>query len=198
MGRYNLAAFKETRLFFSMSKSQSGIFVVATLCLIVFLYLWTFIFSSDKIGYVDSSKLLNEYKAMVQARAEFEKKQAGWRSNIDTLTSEVKSVMSKYEQLTVSGSAGEKQMAKELIGTKQKQLYDYQNTIRQNAQQEEQKLTQNVLTTVNAFLLKYGKSNGYKLILIAANGNIAYAEPSMDITDKIVEALNKEYATRSK
>jgi outer membrane protein len=135
---------------------------------------------------------------MVQARAEFEKKQAGWRSNIDTLTSEVKSVMSKYEQLTVSGSAGEKQMAKELIGTKQKQLYDYQNTIRQNAQQEEQKLTQNVLTTVNAFLLKYGKSNGYKLILIAANGNIAYAEPSMDITDKIVEALNKEYATRSK
>ncbi|TWI85736.1 periplasmic chaperone for outer membrane proteins Skp [Lacibacter cauensis] len=157
-----------------------------------------FIISSVKIGYVDSSKLLNEYKAMIQARSEFEKKQAGWRSNMDTLTAEVKSAISKYEQLTISGSASEKQVAKELISTKQKQLYDYQNTIRQNAQQEEQKLTQSVLATVNSFLLSYGKKNGYKLILIAANGNIAYAEPSMDITNKIVEALNKEYATPAK
>jgi Skp family chaperone for outer membrane proteins len=32
------------------------------------------------------------------------------------------------------------------------------------------------------------------MILIAANGNIAYADADMDITDKIVEELNKEYS----
>jgi Skp family chaperone for outer membrane proteins len=42
--------------------------------------------------------------------------------------------------------------------------------------------------------LRYGKKHGYKMILIAANGNIAYADADMDITDKIVEELNKEYS----
>jgi Skp family chaperone for outer membrane proteins len=51
---------------------------------------------------------------------------------------------------------------------------------------------------VNAFLMRYGKKHGYKMILIAANGNIAYADPSMDITDQIVEALNNEYSVPGK
>jgi outer membrane protein len=63
-----------------------------------------------------------------------------------------------------------------------------------NAGAEEQRLSQSVLTTVNAYLLRYGKKHGYKMILIAANGNIAYADADMDITDKIVEELNKEYS----
>ncbi|MBO9660636.1 MAG: OmpH family outer membrane protein, partial [Chitinophagaceae bacterium] len=68
----------------------------------------------------------------------------------------------------------------------------------QNSSQEEQRLTQNVLTTVNTYLLRFGKKNGYKMIFIAANGNIAYADPGSDITDKVVEQLNKEYAVPAK
>jgi outer membrane protein len=164
-----------------------------TLC-VIFLLLYTFVFSSSKIAYVDSSKLLTGYKAMVEARAAFEKKQATWQSNIDTLTRDVQDAIKKYEKTAASGNETEKKLAKEIINGKQKQLYDYQAALRQNAGQEEQRLTQNVLATVNAYLLRYGKKQGYKLILIASNGNIAYASPDMDITDKVVEDLNKEYA----
>lgn len=162
--------------------------------LLAFLYTWVFFIKPQKIGYVDSGKLLSGYKAMVTARAEFEKKQSVWKSNIDTLTKEVQDAIAKYEKTAISGSGSEKQLAKEFINSKQKQLYDYQTAVQQNAQQEEQKLTQTVLTTVNSYLSRYGKKHGYQLILIAANGNLAYADPDLDITDKIVEALNKEYA----
>jgi outer membrane protein len=135
---------------------------------------------------------------MVQARSDFEKKQAVWQSNIDSLTNDVKDAMKKYEKTAAAGTDKEKQLSKELISSKQKQLYDYQNAIKQNASQEEQRLTQNVLTTVNNYLLRYGKKHGYRMILIAANGNIAYADPGMDITDKVVDQLNKEYAVAPK
>jgi outer membrane protein len=161
---------------------------------ITFLLLSFFVFPSQKIAYVDSARLLNGYKAMVEARKEFEKKQATWNANVDTLMKDVQDAIKKYEKTAATGTDKEKQLFKELITGKQKQLYEYQNATRQNAGQEEQRLTQNVLTTVNAYLLRYGKKHHYKMILIAANGNIAYADTDMDITDKIVEELNKEYS----
>jgi len=135
---------------------------------------------------------------MVAARTEFEAKQVAWKSNVDTLTNDVKTAIAKYEKTAMNGSVKEKQLAKDFITEKQKQLYEYQNAIRQNSSQEEQRLTQNVLSTVNIFLERYGKKNGYKLILVASNGNIAYADESMDITEKVVEELNKEYAVPAK
>jgi len=168
-----------------------------TLC-VIFLLFKTLLFSGSSIAYVDSGKLLNGYNAMVQARAEFEKKQVTWQANIDSLTNDVKEAIAKYEKTAAIGTNKEKQLSRELITTKQKQLYDYQNAIKQNATQEEQRLTQNVLATVNTYLLRYGKKHGYKMILIAANGNIAYADSGMDITDKVVDQLNKEYAVAVK
>jgi outer membrane protein len=165
---------------------------------VVFLILYLSVFSKPRIGYVDSAKLLNGYNAMVQARGEIEKKQKTWEANIDSLTNDVKEAMKKYEKTAAAGTDKERQLSRELINGKQKQLYDYQNAIKQNSAQEEQRLTQNVLATVNTFLLRYGKKHGYKMILIAANGNIAYADPSMDITDKVVEQLNSEYAVPAK
>ncbi len=173
--------------------STKLLLTLLTLC-VVFLLLKPFLFSKSTIAYVDSGKLLTGYKAMVEARAEFDKKQKTWQSNIDSLTQDVQEAIKKYEKTAAMGTPNEKQLSRELIGSKQKQLYDYQNAIKQNAGQEEQRLTQNVLSTVNAYLLRYGKKHGYKMILIAANGNIAYADPSVDITDVIVEQLNKEYA----
>ena len=177
--------------------SAKLLITLLTLC-VIFLLVNTFFFSHSSIAYVDSAKLLNGYNAMVQARSEFEKKQKTWEANIDSLTLDVQNAIKKYEKTAATGTDKEKQLSRELITGKQKQLYDYQNAIKQNASQEEQRLTQNVLTTVNTYLLRYGKKNGFKMILIAANGNIAYADPGMDITDRVVEQLNKEYAVAPK
>ncbi|MBX2922618.1 MAG: OmpH family outer membrane protein [Chitinophagaceae bacterium] len=172
-------------------------FGLILLCLSALL-LFYFFFSSQKISYVDSGKLMTGYKAMVEARSAFEKKRQTWQSNVDSLTQEVQNAISSYEKILAAGTENEKKLSRELITTRQKQLYDYQAAVAQNSDQEEQRLTQPVLSTINAYLLRYGKKYGYKLILVATNGNIAYADPSMDITDIIVENLNKEYSHPSK
>jgi outer membrane protein len=177
-----------------MTPRKTALFGGLTLAVAALVFVFFSFLSSPKIAYVDSGKLMAGYRAMVEARKEFEKKQTTWKANVDSLTNDVKESITKYNKTIAMGSAMEQKLAKELISSKQKQLYEYQQATQQNAAQEEQRLTQSVLTTVNAFLLRYGKKNGYKLILIAAGGNIAYADADMDITDKIVEELNKEYS----
>jgi outer membrane protein len=173
---------------------RSNVFALSSILLSVFLLIYFLTFANPRIVYVDSGKLLNGYKGMIEARKEFDKKRSAWQANVDTLTRDVQDAIKKYSKDLALGTEKEKQLSRELIQGKQKELMDYQEVIKQNAAREEERLNQEVFSTVNAFLIRYGKKSGYKMILIAANGNIAYAEPSMEITDRIVEELNKEYA----
>src|SRR5687768_11725534 len=73
----------------------------------------------QKLVYVDSAKLVNEYKGMLDARAVYQKKAATWKANIDTLSSEVQLQIMNYEKESSKLSAKERQLSEELIRTKQ-------------------------------------------------------------------------------
>jgi outer membrane protein len=177
-----------------MKFSRTTAFVILIISLTSIVLFQSFIHQKSDIVYVDSEKLLSNYTAMIDARKEFNKKKEVWKANIDSLASQVQDGIKKYEKIAVGGSEKERLMAKEIISNRQRQLYDYQTALKQKASEEEQEKTQSVLSSVNTYLLKYGKQHKYRLILIASGGNIAYAEEGIDITDKIVEALNKEYS----
>lgn len=148
----------------------------------------------SKVVYVDSAKLLNNYKGMQDARAAYQKKAGAWKANIDTLASEVQQQIFKYEKESGGMSVKERQLSQELIRTRQKQFADYQQATSTQAQQEDAKMTSEVVTQVNAYLKKYGQSHGYTIILAATEyGNLAYADEKLDITEEVLAGLNKEY-----
>src|SRR4051812_8298366 len=82
-----------------------------------------------EVRYVDSAKLVNGYKGMEAARKVYQLKANAWKANIDTLSSEIQNQIMNYEKSSKNLSAREKQLTEELIRTKQKQLYDYQQAI---------------------------------------------------------------------
>src|SRR5690606_18241039 len=110
---------------------------------------------------VDSNKLVNGYQGMLDARKVYQQKATSWKANIDTLTSEVQRQIMDYEKTSAGMTAKERQLSEELIRTKQKQLYEYQQAMNTQAQQEDSKMTGEVLTQINAYIKKYGESNGY-------------------------------------
>jgi outer membrane protein len=165
---------------------------------IIFLLLNLF-FKNDRIAYVDSGRILNEYKGSVEAKKAFQSKAKVWQDNIDTLTNEVKSAIQQYEKSLATMSPKEQNLSKQLIQVKQKQLADYQRAIQDNAKQEDGKITQSIIAQINAFLTTYGKKHNYKLILIAnSSGTIAYARDGLDITSEVINELNNEYSTNGK
>jgi outer membrane protein len=147
----------------------------------------------DAIVYVDAIKLVNGYKGMTAARKEFEIKANAWKANLDTLKTELDVNVKEYEGNKVKLNAKEKQLTEELIQTKFEQFQNYQNMISEKIQKEDQDLTTKVLGRVNDYIKKYGEENGYSIIMAATQyGNIVYAEKGKDITEKVLEGLNKE------
>jgi outer membrane protein len=88
----------------------------------------------------------------------------------------------------------EKELKEELLRNKQMQINQYQEAIKLKAKDEEQLLTQTAVNAINDYIKKYGKSKGFKYVLGATGqGNILYADEAQDITEKIIEGLNKDY-----
>jgi outer membrane protein len=153
----------------------------------------------DKIVYVDSLKLLTNYKGSKVAKEAYEKKVAVWKANIDTLTMEFNREAAKYEREKSSINAREKKLSEELLATKQQQLSSYQQATAENASKEDKEVTAKVFSEVNDFLKKYGEEHGYHYIMGATTmGNIVYAQKVHDITDEVLKKLNEEYRPSGK
>ena len=150
--------------------------------------------TSREIVYVDSSKLLNGYQGMVDARKAYQQKALVWQANIDTLVNEIQNDLKKFEKEMARMTVKERDLTRQLLQNKQQQLADYQKATQENAANEDGKMTKQVIDEVNQYIKDYGKKKGLKIILAATDyGNIAYAEEGIDITDEILEGLNKKY-----
>lgn len=151
-------------------------------------------FDKDEVVYIDSTKVLQEYQGMINARSTYQQKAKVWQSNVDTLAIEVNRAIQDFEQSKSTMSDKEQQLSKQLIRTKQTQLTDYQKAIQDKAAQEDAQMTRQVLEEVNAYIADFGEKHGYRIILAATEyGNLVYAEDALDITEEVIKGLNANY-----
>ena len=154
-----------------------------------------FFFHKESIVYVDSVKLMNGYTGMKVARKAYEEKTGVWKANLDSLKTELESKITDYQAKQTKLSAKERQLTEELLQTKQQQFINYQQIVSDKIQKEDETLTNTVLGKVNDYIKKYGEGKGYDIIMAATQyGNIVYSKKGKDITDQVLEGLNKEYA----
>jgi outer membrane protein len=146
------------------------------------------------IVYVESGKMLDGYQGMKDARRAFEVKAKGWERQNQTLVNSFRTAVEQYQKTAASLTPEQRAAAEQKLQAQQQQGAVEQQKIQAQAQEAEAKLTQTVLESVNKKVEAYGKSHGYKMILIAApSGTIAYGEKGLDITAPVLAYLNAEY-----
>ena len=146
------------------------------------------------IVYVESGKMLDGYQGMKDARKAFEVKAKGWERQNQALVSSFRTAVEQYQKTAASLTPEQRAAAEQKLQAQQQQGAVEQQKIQAQAQEAEAKLTQTVLESVNKKVEAYGKSHGYKMILIAApSGTIAYGEKGLDVTAPVLAYLNAEY-----
>lgn len=175
------------------NKILSG-FSIANFIVLIGLICFIFL-KKEKVVYVDSPTLINNYKGMAVARQEYKVKATKWKANVDTLAKEFQMEVDKYKRESLGMSDKEKDLSKKLLQTKQQQFEDYQKAINAQAGQEDAASTKKVVAEINAFIKEYGEKKGYTIIFAATEyGNIAYAKNNLDVTAEVLEGLNKKYS----
>ncbi len=150
-----------------------------------------------KIGYVESSKLLDGYKGMQVARRNFETKAKGWESQNNKLVTGFQSAVQKYQAQAASLTPEQRATTEQQLQQQEQQVAQEQQKLQRQAAEEEAKMSQQVLNRVNKLVEQYGKENGYQFILIAQpGGSIAYSQKTLDVTAPVLKRLNDEYGKK--
>jgi outer membrane protein len=169
------------------------------LCIAIAFLVVQYTGKDKELVYVDTARLLTEYKGMIDVQKSIDEKNKTYRARIDTLGSELQQQMKKYEEERASLSSNEVRLSEEVLRSKQQQFEQYRQAMEQKAAEGAQQLQSKVLAAANDYIKGYAQKKRYKIILAASsNGNILYAEEALDVTGEVIRGLNENYTPQPK
>ncbi|MHA7863418.1 OmpH/Skp family outer membrane protein [Flagellimonas marinaquae] len=148
----------------------------------------------NKIGYVDSVKIMDDYQERVDVEARFKTKADAMGRKRDSISQAFQMELQQFQSKAQS-------MSQQSAQEEYSQLQQRGQQIGQRLQQEEQQLQQNSQTQMDSLVKKvkkeiraYGKANGYTYILGGGEGgSVIYGDDAQDVTEEILKILNDKY-----
>ena len=148
---------------------------------------------TDKVAFVDNSKLLNDYQEKKDIEAKLKGQISAYERKRDSISMAFQTEARAFD-------AQAKTLPQNVAQKKYNELMQKSQILQQHLQQEEQKIQMESQTQMDSLLSKvkknikeYGKQKGYTFILGANDGgSVHYGKADKDITADIVKALNEK------
>lgn len=149
---------------------------------------------TDKVAFVDNSKLLNDYQEKKDIEAKLKGQISAYERKRDSISMAFQTEARAFD-------AQAKTLPQNVAQKKYNELIQKSQILQQHLQQEEQKIQMESQTQMDSLLSKvkknikeYGKQKGYTFILGANDGgSVLYGTEKKDITKEVSEYLNNQY-----
>ncbi len=146
-----------------------------------------------KIGYIDSSRIFQEYADAKESQARFDRLVQNWRDDATEKEKQVKQLRDQVRDQSPILSALKRQEMEEAL---QRATSEYEKFIQDiwgpngKAAQENERATGEVVNQIRTAVEKVAATRGLELVLDSAGGVIIYADRTMDITSLVIQELN--------
>jgi outer membrane protein len=150
--------------------------------------------AQSKVGYVDSNSLLTRYTPAADARQELEKLNTQWGQEMAKMNTDLKQMETDLENQSLLLSEAKRAEKREEIEAKRAEIRKYQeDKWGQNGAyfQKQTELMQPILDRINEVVHRMGEDEKYDYILDTAQGSVLYAQEGHDLTDLILDELEK-------
>ncbi len=149
------------------------------------------------IAYVDMDVLVTGYDMYNEKKAELDKKAEEVEKSLTTRGRKLEKEIMDFQEKINNGLVTRSQAAEmEAALNKKGQAYEEdRQRIVAELQEEQTVMLNNVSFAISNFIKGYNAEGRYKMILAnSASGPVLDADPSMDITQVILQGLNAQYA----
>ncbi|MEQ9064073.1 MAG: OmpH family outer membrane protein [Vicingaceae bacterium] len=147
--------------------------------------------NGHKIAYVESLKLMEHYPPMKKLSEEVKIKTTVVRARIDSIQGAIQMDMASLEARRGTMPLEQQQSAFKELQEKEQKARQYAEQVQRKLQADNQEVLKEMMNRVNAHVKEYGEEHDFQIILGASgNGNLAYADKAIDITDELIDELN--------
>lgn len=146
-------------------------------------------------AYFYSDSLLNQLKFFKESEAEFKKKQQSMMLELqgkeEKLQKEAQNLQKNAENMTRK----ETEAAQKRLAGMERDLMERKEKLSNQFGEETAEFNEALHNKVVSYLKEMNANGKYQFIFsVAREGNIFYCDPSLDITDEMVRALNEKYS----
>lgn len=147
------------------------------------------------IAYINIDSLLLNYQFAKEANESLIKKQEDSRLTINTQARQLQTEMAEFQRKLENNAFLSRERAEQeqiRLQKKQQALQELDGKLSQQLMQVQQKMSEGLRDTINAFMKEFNKDNKYELIISnTSSDNILYAAKGYDITEEITKLLNE-------
>jgi outer membrane protein len=161
---------------------------------LLFLVYWITLRQDKRIVYIDTPKLLINYKGMQEVEKAIKGQMNEMKIKLDTLIKEYNDIEEVFKTDNKNIGAKEKERRYRILQQKEEQINRYKNACSEQIEKENKKYRDLMIKEVNSFITKFAEEKGYTCVISSlGNGGLIYAKKGLDITDDVLEGLNKSY-----
>jgi outer membrane protein len=142
-----------------------------------------------KIGYVDFSRIQSESKAGVKAMKTIESMFKDKQSQLDQRQAELEKAMKELEKQAPLLAEDVRKQKEDKLQKDYKDLQRFKQDSEDELNKKKNDLAATMFKEVNDIIKKYGKQEGYTLIL--ERSVVLYAPEAVDVTDKIIKMYDE-------
>ena len=157
--------------------------------------------SGLKIAYVEVDSLMTQYDFAKDYSVTLQKKSNNARNTLTTKGNALQAAVNNFQQkLNNNGFTSREQAASQqaAIERQQRDLQELQARLENELANETAKFNETLRDSLQNFLKDYNKDKQFDLILTKQGDNILFADKKFDITQDIINGLNKRYKPSKK
>jgi len=153
---------------------------------------------AQKFAYVQSQRILAEYQEFIDVQNKLNEIRSGYDAEYQKMLKEYNDMLQEIDSQSLLLSPEKKQEKMRQAQDKAMEIerYKYEKLGPEGEfYKKSQELTQPIIEKINKLIAKIGEDEGYDFIFDASSGALVHALAKYDITDQIIEELNKGAAT---
>jgi outer membrane protein len=148
-------------------------------------------YATDKVGYVNLQRLINESKMGKAAREDIQKLR---KQKEAALASKLKEINTLRDEMNEKENQMDPREKRDKRAVLKRAYEDYQrlvNDAKEDILKEDREIVSIILKKADGVLKKVAKKKKFAIILKDPNA-IGYLDPSVDITDDVLKVLNQK------
>lgn len=167
------------------------------LLLLVFIMVSGSALASGKIAYVEVQRVLETSEPGKKALDQLTKRFEDMRAELDRERGNVEKMREELQKQSLVLSQDAQEDLEAELRTKVREFQEMFQAYQARMQQEEQELSEPIIDILFDVINEYGQKNEYAAIFDAQGSGLIYADEALNITDKVIEELNKAWAAKN-
>jgi outer membrane protein len=144
---------------------------------------------ATKLAFVNSQRILAQAPGAAEAEQTFERDMGRFRQEVDQLRQQIERAGGEFEQQQATMRPADRTARQEQL---QQQFQSYQQRVAElerTAQRRQAELVEPIMKRISDTIEEIRTSGGYAMIFDSSAGGLITADPSLDLTDQVLQRL---------